>query len=204
MGCSLWSHQRVRQDLATKTTTSQSRKWIYPECTVTPPPPQKIYIYISSCVFVIPLCQLPLSCKCIAHSMKMNVSVEDAGEVSQKEKGLLLCSVACCGQASTARARPGFHSALQLPWPEASPSAPSGTFIAESCGETFLGKRSPALYMMELWQVAPALHCSNSLCYPVSQSCVLSKKVRVSAWRRGGGRGPLLRCSISAFGVIST
>ena len=26
-------------------------------------------------------------------------------------KGLLLCSAACCGQASTARARPGFHSA---------------------------------------------------------------------------------------------
>lgn len=120
------------------------------------------------------------------------MSVEEAGEVSQEEKGLLLCSVACCGRGfhSTCKAR--LPQCLAAPvWPEAS-SAPSGTFIAESCSDS--SKEIPlALYTMDLSSVAPALHYSNLLCYPVSQTCTLPRRVHVSTWRRGGGRALLLQ-----------
>ena len=46
--------------------------------------------------------------------MKMNMSVEDAGEVSREEKDLLLCSVACCGQASTVPSSPHGQKLLSV------------------------------------------------------------------------------------------
>ena len=107
MGCSLWSHQRVRQDLATKTTTtSQSRKWIYPECTTPRPPPKYIYIYLLLCLcdpFVPVASQLQMHCL-----LGENERVSRGrwrGVTEGKGSASLFCCMLWAGFYSTCKAR---------------------------------------------------------------------------------------------------
>lgn len=166
------------------------------------PPPKKIYILMGLCNPFVP----------VTSQLQMHCLLDENEHVSRGRwrsvtGGKGFASGFCCMLWA------GFHSTCKARLPQCLAASVARSFLQHSLRHfhswvlqwDISGEEIPlALYTMDLWQVAPALHYSNLLCYPVSQSCTFPKKVHVSTCRRGGGSGPLLRCCISAFGVIHT